>query len=58
MSRAILKCTKCSSYTLDENCECGGKASSPKPAKYSPDDKYAKYRREVKRDELEKRGLL
>ena len=54
----ILKCEKCGSYTMKESCACGGKAVSVKPAKYSPDDKYADLRRQVKREQLEKKGLL
>ena len=45
----ILKCPKCNSYGLQEICECGHKRIEPKPQKYSPDDKYGKYRREAKR---------
>ena len=43
---------------MNEKCICGGNAVTPKPAKYNPEDKYGKYRREAKRPELEKRGLL
>jgi H/ACA ribonucleoprotein complex subunit 3 len=47
----IFKCSNCNSYTLDsERCpKCGSKVSSPKPARFSMDDKYGKYRREAKR---------
>lgn len=44
----MLKCQKCHSYALDEQCSCGGKRISPKPPKYSPEDKYGAYRRQVK----------
>ncbi|MFH0978416.1 MAG: RNA-protein complex protein Nop10 [Candidatus Woesearchaeota archaeon] len=54
----ILKCQKCGKYTLKEKCSCGGKAVSPRPARFSPDDKYAAYRRKVKKKELEEKGLL
>ena len=41
----ILRCTVCRRYTLEETCpECGGTATSPHPAKFSPDDKYMRYR--------------
>ncbi len=43
---------------MQEKCECGGKALNPKPPKYSPEDKFGKYRREVKKKEWEKKGLL
>jgi len=44
----ILKCEKCGKYTMKELCSCGGKAITTKPAKFSVDDRYAKYRREAK----------
>lgn len=47
----IQKCTKCGIYTMKDEC-CGEKTTNPKPAKYSPEDKYAKYRRQYK-NELE-----
>ena len=37
---------------------CNYKTESLKPPKYSPVDKYVNYRREVKRKELEEKGLL
>lgn len=45
----ILRCTKCGKYTMKEKCGCGGKAVSQKPAKYSPEDKFGKYRRLAKK---------
>ncbi len=50
----ILKCGKCSNYTMKEQCSCGGNAVTVKPAKYSPEDKYADYRRKAKK---EKEGM-
>ena len=44
----ILKCEKCGAYGLTEQCSCGSKKVLIKPAKYSPEDKYAKYRRMAK----------
>jgi len=52
MSRHIFKCEKCGAYTMNEICSCGGKALTTRPPKYSPEDKFAKYRRRAK--ELEK----
>ena len=46
----ILKCEKCGKYTMNEICSCGGKALNPKPPKYSPEDKYAEYRRIAKKE--------
>jgi len=48
----------CSNYTLKEKCKCGNNAVTPKPAKYTPEDKYGKYRREAKKDNLTKKGFL
>ncbi|MEK6904458.1 MAG: nucleolar RNA-binding Nop10p family protein, partial [Nanoarchaeota archaeon] len=42
----ILRCEKCLEYTLNEKCnKCGSKAVSPRPAKYSPLDKWGEWRR-------------
>ncbi len=39
------KCADCRRYTLRDRCPyCGGKVHIPHPAKFSPDDKYAKYK--------------
>jgi len=54
----ILKCQKCGNYTLSEKCECGGKAIENKPPKYSPEDKYADYRRKVKEKEWKDKNLI
>ena len=43
---------------MRDKCSCGGKALHPRPAKYSPDDRMAKYRRQAKEEELQKRGLI
>ncbi|MFH1072888.1 MAG: RNA-protein complex protein Nop10 [Nanoarchaeota archaeon] len=53
MKVQILKCPSCKSYSLLEACSCGGKRVSPKPAKYSPEDKYGKYRRMAKAESSE-----
>lgn len=47
----ILKCPKCESYGLDEQCNCGSKRQIITPPKYSPEDKYARYRRQAKEQE-------
>lgn len=55
----ILICKKCEEYTLFDTCKrCGEKTANSEPSKYSVDDKYAKYRREAKKAELEDKGLL
>jgi H/ACA ribonucleoprotein complex subunit 3 len=54
----ILKCKECGKFLLNEKCDCGGKAVSPMPPKYSPEDKYGSYRRRAKEEELKEKGLL
>jgi len=51
----LRKCESCKRYTLNrEKCPvCDGLVHVSHPAKFSPDDKYAKYRRRLK----EERGL-
>ncbi|NIM25459.1 MAG: RNA-protein complex protein Nop10 [Nitrososphaeria archaeon] len=41
----LRKCAKCFHYTLKEKCPlCKEDTISAHPAKFSPDDKYMKYR--------------
>jgi H/ACA ribonucleoprotein complex subunit 3 len=44
-------CEKCRRYTLDvDSCPvCGGPVKIPHPAKFSPDDRYRKYRLKMRR---------
>ena len=45
MKKLLKKCPKCSEYSLQETCpKCNEKTLSPHPAKFSPDDKYARLR--------------
>jgi H/ACA ribonucleoprotein complex subunit 3 len=45
MRHLIRKCPKCNSYTLKYTCaKCNVSTIDAHPAKYSPDDKYARYR--------------
>ena len=45
MRSLITKCPSCGSYTMKGACpKCGAATVSAHPAKYSPDDKYARYR--------------
>jgi len=54
MSKHIYKCPSCQQYTIEKSCpSCNSATIMPQPPKFSLDDKYAKYRREVK-----KKGLL
>jgi len=43
------KCLNCGTYTLRESCiRCGGPTNRVKPARFSPEDRYGKYRRMMK----------
>ena len=59
MVKYLLKCQDCHEYGLYNpklKCGmCGGKLISPKPPKYSPIDKYGKYRREYFKEEFKKK---
>ncbi len=45
MKGLMLKCVECGNYTISEKCpRDGGKTVTVHPARYSPDDKYARYR--------------
>jgi H/ACA ribonucleoprotein complex subunit 3 len=47
------KCVQCGRYTFkqDKCPNCGGETRIPHPAKFSPDDKYAKYKGMMRRRE-------
>ncbi|MFH1455357.1 MAG: RNA-protein complex protein Nop10 [archaeon] len=52
MSQHILYCDKCEVYSMQEKCPvCDKKTLSRRPAKFSPQDKWGKYRRMAKKDE-------
>lgn len=41
----VMRCGDCREYTLEDACPaCGGATESAHPAKFSPDDKYMRYR--------------
>jgi len=45
MRKLLRRCSSCSRYTLQMKCpKCGGETVSPHPAKFSPQDRYIKYR--------------
>ena len=47
----ILYCSSCKTYTLKQICpKCSLKTLSNKPAKYSPEDKWGKWRRIFKKE--------
>ncbi len=47
MTESILRvCRGCGRYTLAAKCPaCGGAVRTPHPARFSPGDRYGKYRR-------------
>jgi H/ACA ribonucleoprotein complex subunit 3 len=47
-------CTECKIYTLDKICGKEHETIVPQPPKFSPEDRYAKYRRIAKKQQ----GLL
>ena len=50
MRSIMFKCPDCGGYTLETVCrECNGATINPLPARYSPQDKYGKYRRAMKK---------
>jgi len=51
MKTLLRKCSSCREYTLKEPCpKCGGTTFMTMPAKYSPEDRYGKYRRRLKNE--------
>jgi len=53
MASEILFCTMCKRYTIEETCTvCNAPTVSPKPAKYSPEDRYGHYRRLYKQQHI------
>ncbi|HDN76179.1 MAG TPA: RNA-protein complex protein Nop10 [Acidilobales archaeon] len=45
MKFLIRKCPKCGTYTLREECpKCGTKTKVAHPPRFSPEDKYVRYR--------------
>ncbi len=53
MRSQLLKCIKCDKYTLQSTClNCGEPTITPIPPRYSPQDKYGKYRRRLKKEAL------
>ena len=48
--KEILYCSKCDKFTLKENCTCKNKTFSTKPARFSPEDKYGKWKKIYKKE--------
>ncbi|MFA6072494.1 MAG: nucleolar RNA-binding Nop10p family protein [Candidatus Woesearchaeota archaeon] len=54
----ILKCESCGNYSINDVCSCGMKRQKVAPAKYSPEDKYAEYRRKARKEDLLNEEIL
>jgi len=51
-------CPVCKKYTLKLECPaCGKPTSLPRPPKFALNDKYASYRRQIKKEQLKKLNL-
>jgi len=58
MVEKLRYCPACQRYTLAEQCPaCSAQTIHPKPPKFSLEDKYGAYRREVKKQKLKEKGL-
>lgn len=59
MTKHLKKCNQCNKYGLENlksKCRfCGGDLINPRPAKYSPIDKYQRYRLDYFKTEFKKR---
>ena len=55
MKMKMRKCPVCNIYTLKGQCpNCGGELKVIYPPKFSVEDKYGKYRRQLKKEMLNK----
>ncbi|HPE62839.1 MAG TPA: RNA-protein complex protein Nop10 [Methanothrix sp.] len=51
MRSKIKKCRACNLYTLKDVCPiCGASTSQTKPARFSPEDRYGRYRRALRQE--------
>jgi H/ACA ribonucleoprotein complex subunit 3 len=57
MTRHIKKCLKCDNYSMQDKCKCGSNTILPRPPKFSINDKYTKYKRDSKKENLKKSDL-
>jgi len=48
----LLYCNNCKTYALDKICsKCKGNTVSRNPPRFSPEDHYGRYRRELKKQQ-------
>ncbi len=51
MKSLLFHCKSCDQYTLKSTCpNCGARTIQPAPPRFSPEDKYGKYRRQLKKE--------
>ena len=51
MKTKIMKCFECDRYTLKNECDvCGTSTTMTCPPRFSPEDRYGKYRRMLKNE--------
>lgn len=59
MKFRMRKCKECNEYTLQEICPtCNNKSGVIYPARYSPQDKYGKYRRKLKKQQENEEKII
>ncbi|OPY33208.1 MAG: Ribosome biogenesis protein Nop10 [Methanomassiliicoccales archaeon PtaU1.Bin124] len=57
MKTSLRKCRNCDEYTLKDVCpRCGQSTIVPIPARYSPEDRWGKYRRMLLKERRENDG--
>jgi H/ACA ribonucleoprotein complex subunit 3 len=57
MRTTLRRCPLCKEYTLKDTCtRCEVRTDVPIPPRYSPDDRYGKYRRMMRKDWSENHG--
>ena len=56
MRSSMRRCPKCGRYSLEMRCSCGCDTVTAHPPKYSPDDRYGKYRRMSIQEEYGENG--
>jgi len=49
MRTLLRKCKRCGIYTMKDICSCGNETIVPVPPRFSPQDRFGKYRRKLKR---------
>ncbi|MBS7382318.1 MAG: RNA-protein complex protein Nop10 [Candidatus Methanomethylophilaceae archaeon] len=59
MRSSLRRCPKCGRYSMKEKClDCSADTVTAHPPRYSPDDRYGKYRRESIIEEYGENGKL